>query len=157
MWLPSPTGVYDARSAWEAVRTKFPVQPWAKVVWFKKNAPRWAFILWLAAQGKLNTKDRLHKWGMTADEICPLRSREQETHKHLFFGCSFSKDVWSAIWSKSSSVCGPNSLDELLDWFAQTVKGDSIRCRIMGCSLAAAVHFHLEGEKLKIVSTENDG
>lgn len=87
VWLPSPTGVYDARSAWEAVRTKFPVQPWAKVVWFKKNAPRWAFILWLAAQGKLNTKDRLHKWGMTADEICPLRSREQETHKHLFFGC----------------------------------------------------------------------
>lgn len=34
------------------------------MVWFKKNVPRWGFILWLLAQEKLNTKDRLHKQGI---------------------------------------------------------------------------------------------
>ncbi|XP_058223798.1 uncharacterized protein LOC131333345 [Rhododendron vialii] len=41
---------------------------------------------------------------------------------------------------KSSSVCVPISLVDLLDWFAQNVKGESFKCRIMKCSLGAAVY-----------------
>lgn len=150
VWLPSSNGAYSAKSAWEAVRTKFPVKPWTKVVWFKTNVPRWAFILWLAAQGKLNTKDRLCKWGMTVDEICPLCCCEKESHQHLFFGCSYAQVVWNTVWCKTSSTRGPNTLADLLEWFVHNVKGEGFKCRILKCSLAAAVYFIWRERNLRV-------
>lgn len=120
VWLPSSNGVYIARSAWEAVRTKFPVQ----------------FSL-----GQKLFGIRLHKWGMAVDEICPSSDREKETHKHLFFECSYSAFLWSTVWSKSSSNRMPYTLGALLNWFVQSVKGDSFKSRIMKSSLPATVYF----------------
>lgn len=40
VWLPHPSGIYSARSAWETIIFRLPVQNWTKVVWFKKQVPR---------------------------------------------------------------------------------------------------------------------
>lgn len=62
IWSPSNSGIFTMKSAWAAIRSTTAVQEWCKVVWFSKHVPCWAFILWLAMQSKMNTRDRLLKW-----------------------------------------------------------------------------------------------
>ncbi|KAF7128948.1 hypothetical protein RHSIM_Rhsim10G0040700 [Rhododendron simsii] len=104
----------------------------------------------LAAQGRLSTKDILHQWGVQVDEICPLCGCEQETHQHLFFECSYSASVWASVWSKSSSTRVPITLAALLEWFVQSVKGNSFKSKILKCSLAATVYFVWRERNLRV-------
>ncbi|KAI8527725.1 hypothetical protein RHMOL_Rhmol12G0096800 [Rhododendron molle] len=71
IWIPSKNGIFSMKSAWNTIRRVLPAQEWCKVaqewckvVWFKGHVPRWAFILWMAMQIRLNTKDRLSLWGI---------------------------------------------------------------------------------------------
>ncbi|XP_058208159.1 uncharacterized protein LOC131321169 [Rhododendron vialii] len=96
VWLPHPTG-YSVHSAWEAIRNELPIQQWHKVVWFSRNVPHWAFILWLAIQNKLSTKDRLFKWGMTVAVDYVFYDNGEESHHHLFFQCLMSSAVLHAV------------------------------------------------------------
>lgn len=72
VWLPSRNGSYSLRSAWEVIRVSNGRQDWCSSVWFPKNVPRWAFILWMAMQGKLASKDRLLKWSVVDNATCVL-------------------------------------------------------------------------------------
>ncbi|KAG5517678.1 hypothetical protein RHGRI_038161 [Rhododendron griersonianum] len=56
-WLLHKSRVYTTKSAWHALRTKYPVVPWSKCVWFPSHVPHWSFIEWLAILGRLSTKD----------------------------------------------------------------------------------------------------
>lgn len=85
VWTISPTGQYSIQHTWEAVRSKGEKVQWAPLVWFPNNVPKWAFILWLACQKRLSTKDRLRKWGMTVDPHCMLCACSDESIQHLFF------------------------------------------------------------------------
>lgn len=100
IWLTSSNGEYYAQSAWEAIRSKFPVQMWTNVIWFKKNVPRWAFIFWLAFQQRLSTNDRLASWGITVDVTCSLCGLANEYHQHLFFYCPFFQNCMARSLEK---------------------------------------------------------
>lgn len=63
LWLPSNTGVYISKSAWEAIRTARPNVTCAHIVWFPQHTSRWS-ILWIACHGRLLAKDRLASWGV---------------------------------------------------------------------------------------------
>uniref|UniRef100_A0A1J3GN53 Reverse transcriptase zinc-binding domain-containing protein n=1 Tax=Noccaea caerulescens TaxID=107243 RepID=A0A1J3GN53_NOCCA len=52
--------------------------------------------MWLVFLGRLPTKDRLRRWGMNVPEVCVLCSSHQESHGHLFFSCSFTKEIYMA-------------------------------------------------------------
>lgn len=99
-WMAHPSGIYTAASAWNAIRQRFPVVPWWKIAWGTNHVPRWSFIFWLAAQFRLNTRDRLRSWGMLVDDSCCLCSSGIESHHHLFFECPFSLTVWKALMLK---------------------------------------------------------
>ncbi|GJZ12614.1 leucine-rich repeat-containing protein [Tanacetum coccineum] len=43
---------------WSDLSIPMPTVPWFKIVWFSQNIPRFAFILWLAINKKLNTQDK---------------------------------------------------------------------------------------------------
>lgn len=62
IWCPSNSSIFTMKSVWAAIRSTSAVQELCKVVWFSKHVPCWAFILWLAMQSKMNTRDRLLKW-----------------------------------------------------------------------------------------------
>ncbi|XP_074267054.1 uncharacterized protein LOC141590357 [Silene latifolia] len=53
--------------------------------------PKHAFFIWLAAQNRLLTQDRLFKMNIIQTNCCFLCGTEEETQKHLFFKCGFSK------------------------------------------------------------------
>lgn len=63
---------------------KVPIVPWHKVIWCSHYVPRWAIIEWIALQGRLPTKDKLHAWGVISDDGCDLCGLGQETHAHFF-------------------------------------------------------------------------
>lgn len=90
IWIPASNGTFSVKTAWEALRNPLPKVPWAPIVWFKQGIPRWTFIMWLVCWGRLSTKDRLLSWGLMVDPLCVLCSNVNESHKHLFFYCSFS-------------------------------------------------------------------
>lgn len=115
IWLPSPTGSYSIRSTWEAVRTKYLEKQWTKVVWFKRNVPRWAFILWLAFLQRLSTKGRIASWGDIWGIGLPLCSVVNESHQHLFFERPFSRSVWQEVWSRSFRDGISYKLSEIMD------------------------------------------
>ncbi|XP_060202947.1 uncharacterized protein LOC132631388 [Lycium barbarum] len=60
---------------------------------------RHRFVLWLAAQKKLLTKDRMADMGIGYDKAaCVLCDQDgPEDHTHLFVDCEWSKAVWSGI------------------------------------------------------------
>lgn len=50
-----------------------------------------------SGMGRLHTKDRLAKWGISINQECSLCSSELETTSHLFFQCPFSANIWNNI------------------------------------------------------------
>lgn len=87
-------------------------------MWGGKQLPRWSFILWLAVQQQLATKDRLRGWGMSLNDGYCLCGNREETHKHLFFECPYSLTIWQSL----------------------NFKGKGLRSISVRCSLAAAVN-----------------
>ena len=61
-----------SRNAYDYFKIRGDEVNWLRVVWDSWSMPRYNFILWLAALGKLRTKDRLQY--MSPDPICPLYS-----------------------------------------------------------------------------------
>lgn len=139
VWLPHPQG-FSVKSAWEAIRSRRPIQQWSKVIWFSKNIPRWSFVLWLAVQQKLNTRDRLLSWGMVVEGGCTFCNIGQESHHHLFFQCPLSFSVWSEVWRRSSIDHIPPSLTNIVAWFVQNVKGTGFKSWVLKTVLAATVY-----------------
>jgi len=64
-------------------------------VWFYNS--KYSFITWIAIHNRLTTGDRLPKWNVGASGNYFLRGEEVETRDHLFFSCSYSSQVWSAL------------------------------------------------------------
>lgn len=73
--------------------------PRAGLRWFGvfTSFPRVAVILWLACWKRMNTQDKLLKWGLIFSNLCLLCERSMENHDHLFFGCPYSDKVWRFI------------------------------------------------------------
>nr|XP_009759510.1 PREDICTED: uncharacterized protein LOC104212030 [Nicotiana sylvestris] len=60
--------------------------------------PRHSFILWMTVQKRLAITDSLLSWGIQVPYACVLCSTgAAETHIHLFFKCSYSKDIWGKL------------------------------------------------------------
>ncbi|XP_074266793.1 uncharacterized protein LOC141590080 [Silene latifolia] len=52
---------------------------------------------WLIAHNSLHTNSRLKSFGMNVDGLCFLCGQAEETQKHLFFECAFSRRVIQAL------------------------------------------------------------
>lgn len=68
--------------------------PWKPLLGKTSILPKHRFALMLFAHGKFPTRDRL---GAIPDKSCVLCKVANESFRHLFFNCTFSKDVWSRI------------------------------------------------------------
>lgn len=100
----------------------------------------WPFILWLAMQNKLNTLDRLLRWGViNCDSSILCNCSSPESHNHVFFDCSFSKAVWAAML-RNQVGRDPLCWDEEEEWFIQHSKGKGFRKSILKLSLSATTY-----------------
>ncbi|XP_060195151.1 uncharacterized protein LOC132624380 [Lycium barbarum] len=69
------------------------------LIWGKLLQPKHRFILWLVAQKKLLTKDRMLGMGIVCDSAnCVLCDKDElEDHTHLFVQCEWARAVWRDI------------------------------------------------------------
>lgn len=73
---------------------------WAPLVWIKRGIPRQSFHVWLVAQNRLPTRDRLLSWGIQTDHLCLLCNNHSESRNHLFQECDYSYELWRLITTR---------------------------------------------------------
>lgn len=57
----------------------------------------WTFILYLALNERLQTRETLAAWGIVDDSRCVLCSSGMDSSEHLFFVCGYSATLWRKI------------------------------------------------------------
>jgi hypothetical protein len=105
------TGLFLAH-AYQFLRLMGATISWHRVVWEQWSLPKYSFILWLAALGKLRTRDLLSF--IPIDPTYVFCRQEEESHKHLFFLCGWPGHLWSMITSWLRLNRATNSLSSAL-------------------------------------------
>ncbi|GKC88484.1 RNA-directed DNA polymerase, eukaryota, reverse transcriptase zinc-binding domain protein [Tanacetum coccineum] len=108
---------FASNHVWKDFRQLNRSVKWWKVIWFSQNIPRHAFVLWMAVKGKLVTQDKLAKWYPDRIDKCPLCLKVEDSHKHLFFDCEFSSEVWENI-QLLANMKNLKDLDRSTEWIA---------------------------------------
>ena len=88
---------YRTAAVWEVLRPKNEKVAWHKLIWTSFVVPKHCLIAWMAILNRLPTKDRLRNWGYGLEGVCSLCKQENETRDHLFFECSYSKNIWQQV------------------------------------------------------------
>ncbi|KAJ6422466.1 hypothetical protein OIU84_027431 [Salix udensis] len=103
-------------------------------------------MLWLAAQGRLRTLDRLPATSID-DQNCKLCTNLPESHDHLFFSCSFSSQVWKLIQDRSHKQWPALPWNGLLDWTARRYKDARSIDDFIGPLIFAGTVYHVWQER----------
>nr|GEX77632.1 hypothetical protein [Tanacetum cinerariifolium] len=143
MWRNNNGDIMEFASGkvWKDLRCLNRKVNWWKVVWFPQNIPRQAFVLWLAVKGKLVTQDKLSLWHPDKDWKCSLCMKIEDSHRHLFFECDFSKEVWSKI-QILAKVFNVNNLEDCVERISILPCKNSIWSIVRRLCLADTV-YHL--------------
>ncbi|XP_074318746.1 uncharacterized protein LOC141655570 [Silene latifolia] len=86
----------------------------------------------MACSNKLSTVDNLKRRGMSMANRCVLCAAAGEDVQHLFFDCSYSLQVWTAVNSRMSLDL-PSNLGHLVKWLKERNKGrakDKVKRRV---------------------------
>ncbi|KAJ9541952.1 hypothetical protein OSB04_028458 [Centaurea solstitialis] len=89
---------FSIREASRSIIGIDPLVPWTKFVWFKGHVPKFSFCMWTACCWRLPTQDRIGTWFSGSTSLsCALCDECIDSHDHLFFGCTYSREVWRRI------------------------------------------------------------
>ncbi|GJT58681.1 RNA-directed DNA polymerase, eukaryota, reverse transcriptase zinc-binding domain protein [Tanacetum coccineum] len=114
---------------------------WYKLVWFKQCIPKHSFCLWLAMNGRLLTQDRIMAWGAQTGLLCPLCSKENDSHKHLLFLCDYSKYVWKWMAAKMNMRKIEFIWEDVINEILQSKVGNNIWSAVKRICLSAVVYY----------------
>ncbi|XP_019263073.1 PREDICTED: uncharacterized protein LOC109240844 [Nicotiana attenuata] len=100
--------------------------------------------------GKLYTRDKLIKWGVTSNIICHLCDVEAESVIHLFFKCSFAASIWNQllIWlgvDRQATMW----VDEQA-WAIQFMNGKNSKAELYRMSLVGCAYYVLQERNQRI-------
>ncbi|XP_062096245.1 uncharacterized protein LOC133802030 [Humulus lupulus] len=108
-------------------------------IWDRLGIPKHKFVTWLALKRRLQTRDRLTRFGVTNDPLCVICGQFEESHIHLFFECHFSNQCihqilyWLSIGSNRYELIG------MLNWVRRS-RHSCCRIRFYYCALIANVY-----------------
>ncbi|XP_019242423.1 PREDICTED: uncharacterized protein LOC109222532 [Nicotiana attenuata] len=113
---------------------------WRKLVCNNGGMPKWNFILYMALLDKLSTRDRLARWGVINETLCPMCKVEEESMEHLFFKCSFTAGIWSKILQWMGIARQPMGWSQEVDRACSNAKSTSTNSEIYRIALASCVY-----------------
>lgn len=99
-WLLNRSGQFSMNSAWNHIRKKHTEFNQTSVIWDDSCAPKMSTCSLLAKLNRLDTKDKINKWNNNIDQSCILCLSQNEDRNHLFFNCSYSRQLLEAIMQK---------------------------------------------------------
>ncbi|GJV82914.1 hypothetical protein Tco_1522812 [Tanacetum coccineum] len=137
---------FSAKLAWESLRPRGDEVSWYKTVWFAHCIPRHAFHLWLVMQRCLKTQDMLRPWdvGLFVDISllkCVFCQNHMDSHKHLFFECSFAAKIWSLVRVYAEMESVRPLLHEITNWFQTRAHKRTIQVVVGKLIFASASYF----------------
>jgi hypothetical protein len=80
--------------------------------------------------------------GAIQDRFCLFCYGAQESRVHLFFRCSFSRQIWNEIMADCSFLNVPLDWESIEDWCLKELKGKSLKANLGRLCLRATV-YHL--------------
>ncbi|KAJ9536498.1 hypothetical protein OSB04_un000335 [Centaurea solstitialis] len=109
-------GNFSVQRVYQAFEGEQPMVPWWRSVWFKAHIPKHSFCLWTACLNRLPTQDRIAAWkDEPPDMRCSLCGITRDSHNHLFFECSFSRQIWLQVMDRVHWVDFPCSWNGIVD------------------------------------------
>ncbi|XP_062080485.1 uncharacterized protein LOC133785250 [Humulus lupulus] len=84
---------------------------YASAIWHRLCVPKHRFISWQAMNDHLLTRDHLGKIMELASYYCPVCESVIETHQHLFFYCTFTKNLLQDVSSWSGFSGWPSNIE----------------------------------------------
>ncbi|XP_071728929.1 uncharacterized protein [Rutidosis leptorrhynchoides] len=132
---------FSTHQVWKDLRVSKPKVLWHHIVWFKFFEPKHAFILWLAILNRLSTQDRMQIWMPGSVFKCSLCDKVNDSIRHLFFECEYSKSIWMVMKGKLLFKGLPNQIDGIVDCLAKYPYNNKIWCTVNRIMLAACVYF----------------
>ena len=127
IWIPHKSGSFSVKSCYlEIIKTDITLnrQVFSKI-WKGAIPHRIEVFLWIAVRGRLNTRKKLValKIIQEAEIFCPLCKDFPEDDMHLFFQCTYSREVWRWWWSIwNVSWVWPSSLGMALEQWSFPTK-----------------------------------
>lgn len=70
---------------------------WRRMVCNNKASPKSISILWLSLLNRVSTATRLHQCDINVSHLCRVYDQAPETLQHLFFSCSYNKEIWKNV------------------------------------------------------------
>ena len=89
--------MFSSKKTWLQLRNFSSSCEWSRGIWFSQSTPKYSFLVWVALRNRLQTCDRMQTWNGLVNPVCVLCNEANETCSHLFFSCSFSKQIWKAL------------------------------------------------------------
>lgn len=132
---------FSTHEMYKKLRGNFSKVPWRKLTCNNQGSPKWIFILYLAIQRKLYTRDRLSKWRITTDVACPFCQEEAESHQQLFFKCEISARIWKIMleWLEiNRSNC---EWEEEIQWAIDHASRKGAQTEVYRIMLVATIYF----------------
>jgi hypothetical protein len=136
----SSSGQYSYAETSEKLREVHLVVNWWKLVWFPISIPCHSFMLWLVFRDALVTKKRMCGWGYAREVLCPFCYGCIESHEHLFFKCSFSRQIWTKIMAKCSILNAPLEWENIEERGLHVLLGKGIRACMGRLCFGATVY-----------------
>ena len=126
VWSSARDGKFSIISTWDEWRVHYPRVYWNKLLWFPAHIPRVSVVLWLAFRNRLNTRDKMFRYGISQDPSCGLCQGGIETSDHLFFECPFSYRVWTLIRNKCCVSWADRTWNEWVDLCSKDLRGNRL-------------------------------
>ena len=131
----------NAKYVEQANRPRKQVVNWHNSVWFPQAIRRHAFFVWLVIQDRLDTQEKLIKWGLINSMSCVFCRASIEDRNHLFFSCKFTAGIWRRILRLCGNYRIPRCWENEFLW-VMGAKGKSFTSIIKRIAWGATI-YHL--------------
>ncbi|XP_026439688.1 uncharacterized protein LOC113338492 [Papaver somniferum] len=97
------------------------------IIWEPNSKGQHSFISWLALHGRLKTRDKLLKWGVSENDKCVLCDNGSESVAHLFHDCHFYALIWEGLLLRIGYVRGATPSWEVeIQWCIAYFSGNDL-------------------------------
>ncbi|KAH0685676.1 hypothetical protein KY284_016229 [Solanum tuberosum] len=135
------TDEFSINAMYKKLRGEYIKVPWRGITCNNQGSPKWIFALYLAINRRLYTRDRLARWGITNDTLCPLCMEANETHQHLFFTCIYSRMLWQKLLNWPSINTASNGWTKELNWVVEHASSKTIIAEVYKMTSAATIYY----------------
>ncbi|MCI04098.1 hypothetical protein A2U01_0025141 [Trifolium medium] len=130
---------FSMKKMYMVVHDRSQIVVWITLFYGNVARPRALVNLWLACNERLDTRDRLNKYGLIDPTHCCFCNAD-ETQQHLMFNCSETKGIWRKVLEWIQVDHNPLGCRHEMEWIIQQTKGKGGRAKILKLAFTESVY-----------------